>query len=259
MPRMNTNQLPQQRHLLKRLESEWTQLCNLHARFRTPCRWDLPGPAPTSLAEVLTRTGYRPNTRHPAHAAVTTTIALDHETVDAVLLQLLNAAKSDTLAARVVLQRMLPGLVTIARRKSYSFAHQIDLLDELVANAWGIILRYPTQRRPRKVLANLLCDTSFETFVRPQRLRRSSEVPRSHDMFDESTAEQSVDPLHELVEVLNDARNNGLAQSDIDFLCRLVTSGKPEVLAREMNVTARTVRNHREAILHRVRNAVAVA
>lgn len=105
----------------------------------------------------------------------------------------------------------------------------------------------------------MLCDTSFETFVRPQRLRRSSEVPRSHDMFDESTAEQSVDPLHELVEVLNDARNNGLAQSDIDFLCRLVTSGKPEVLAREMNVTARTVRNHREAILHRVRNAVAVA
>jgi FixJ family two-component response regulator len=78
-------------------------------------------------------------------------------------------------------------------------------------------------------------------------------------MFEDAAEEPAVDPLHELVDVLNEARANGLAQSDIDFLCRLVTSGKPDVLARQMNVTPRTVRNHREAILHRVRNAVAIA
>lgn len=255
---MDTNQLPHHRHLLKRLDSEWMHLCNRHARLGAECRWNLPGPAPTSLAEALARTGYRPDKRQQAAAAAATPFTpLNDESVDAALLQLLIAAKTDPLAARVVLQRMLPGLVTIARRKSYSLAHRIDVLDDLVANAWGIVLRYPVDRRPRRVLANLLCDTSFETFVRPQRLRSSSEVPRSHDMFEERPADQRQDPLHELVEVLIDARAAGLAESDIDFLCQLVTHGRPEVLAVQMNVTARTVRNRREAVLHRVRQTVA--
>jgi hypothetical protein len=254
---MDNNNLPQARHLLKRLENEWNQLCNRHARLGSSCQWNLPGTQPASLAEALARTGYRPDKRTAATQPALPPCPVDDESVDAALIQLLIAAKTDQLAARVILQRLLPGLVTIARRKSYSFAHRIDVLDDLVANAWGIILKYPVERRPRRVLANLLCDTSFETFVRPQRLRSSSEVPRSHDMFEDHIKEQHQDPLHELVEVLIEARTHGVAESDIDFLCRLVTHGRPEVMAVEMNVTARTVRNHREAILHRVRQAVA--
>ena len=125
----------------------------------------------------MARTGYRPDKRSAETLPALPPCAVDDESVDAALIQLLIAAKADQLAARVVLQRMLPGLVTIARRKSYSFAHRVDVLDDLIANAWGIILKYPVERRPRRVLANLLCDTSFETFVRPQRLRSSSEVP----------------------------------------------------------------------------------
>ena len=63
---MNNNNLPQARHLLKRLENEWTQLCSRHARLGSSCQWNLPGTQPASLAEALARTGYRPDKRSAA-------------------------------------------------------------------------------------------------------------------------------------------------------------------------------------------------
>ena len=255
---MTSTQLPHHRHLLKRLENEWMQLCVRHNSLHSTCRgWNLPGGAPSSLGEVLTRSGHRPDPRHgPAALAAT---PVDYESVDAVLLQLLIVAKTDQLAGRVVLQRMLPGLVAIARRKSYTLEHRIDLLDELVANAWSVISRYPTDRRPRKVMANLLLDTSFETFVRPTRLRSSTEVARPPDAFEDNAAEYSTEPIDELVEVLTDARDRGVTQADVDLLFRFVNNARPETVAAEMNVTARTVRNYRQAAIDRVRQVMVAA
>ena len=72
----------------------------------------------------------------------------------AFLLALMVAARDDALAARIVLQRILPALAGLARRGAGTWADRQDLLDELVANAWLRIRSYPVERRPHRVAAN---------------------------------------------------------------------------------------------------------
>jgi FixJ family two-component response regulator len=75
----------------------------------------------------------------------------------------------------------------------------------------------------------------------------------------ESASEQPVEALDELVGILNEARSQGVDQADIDLICQIVSMGRPEDVALLLNVTPRTVRNHRNAIVHRLRNVVAEA
>jgi DNA-binding CsgD family transcriptional regulator len=133
------------------------------------------------------------------------------------------------------------------------------VLDDLVANAWPIIRKYPTERRPRRIVANLVRDTAFETFVRPVRRRSSGEIATSHDRMIEPAAQPSTEALDELVALLLEARRRGIAQADIDLICQLVSLGRPEEVATARNVTPRTVRNHRDAVIHRLRNIIAEA
>ncbi len=243
------------RHLLRRLDGEWIQLCHRHARVGAVASWGVPG-EPLRLSDALILAGYRPNDEQRNLYADAPSAEIDDEAVDVAMIALLRAAKTDQLAARTVLQRILPGLAAIARRKGYNVMHQAELLDDLVANAWTVILRYPVERRPARVIANLLLDSSFETFVRPVRLKRSSEVPRSHDMFADAACAPAVDPLEEFVELMHEVQACGVSPADVSFLCRLISDGGVSEMARQQQVTERTIRNHRTAVVYRVRQAV---
>ena len=178
---------------------------------------------------------------------------------DEYLLLVVDLARTNPLAARIVLQRILPALSAVAGRHATNRHQRHAVLDDLVANAWPIIRKYPVQRRPRRIVANLVRDTSFETFVRPIRRRSSGEIPTSHDRMGEPAIEQSTEALDELVVLLHEARRKGIDQADIDLICQLVSMGRPEDVAKVLNVTPRTVRNHRNAIVHRLRSIVAEA
>lgn len=237
--------------ILGRLHDEWHHITIRSTELRAVRTWGLPGMPVASLDELLARCGYRP----APGSAPTAYRPAEHDD-EACLLRLVEVARTDALAARIVLQRILPALCAVAGRHSSNRAQRNAVLDDLVANAWPIIRNYPCERRPRFIVANLVRDTSFETFVRPVRRRSSGEIPTMHEHLDHSTAEPALDPLHELVAVLNEALAQGIDQADIDLLAQIVTLGRPEEVAVVLNVTARTVRNHRNAIVHRLRNIV---
>ncbi|HRE03463.1 MAG TPA: hypothetical protein PLV68_19355, partial [Ilumatobacteraceae bacterium] len=139
--------------------------------MRTLRSWQLPGGPIESTADLLARCGYRlaPSTDSaPTKDARSAAPTEDEDVIDpedVCLAALIGLAAHQPLAARVVLQRIVPPLLGLANRKGRSPSHRDQLFDDLVANAWMVILAYPAVRRPRRIAAGLVRDVSFQTFV----------------------------------------------------------------------------------------------
>jgi hypothetical protein len=239
------------------LGTEWRRITIRADDLRAARAWGLPGSEVASLDEVLQRCGYRPAPTSVHQARSNTQRDQSHH--DEYLILLLTIARDDRLAGRVVLQRILPALCALARRHSSTVHGQQDLIDDLVANSWASIRNYPVDRRTRRVVPNLVRDIGFQTIVRPARRRNAAELPPEHQHMIDTEYLSDTDPLQELVELLDEARRNGMSQQDIDFICQIVTFDQPDRVAAILEVTPRTVRNHRDAIVHRLRHIAAVA
>jgi hypothetical protein len=243
-----------------RLALEWRRLTVTRTELMRVRAWHLPGGEVQTLDDVLERSGYRPDPGSPAARALRRpATATSDEAVDAYLLRLLQLAKTEPLAARIVLQRILPALSGLARRHSAGRDQQLALLDDLVANAWSIIRAFPVERRTRRIAANLVRDIGFETLVRPRRRRQADETPTATDQLDRADV-RAVDPLIELSEVLRAAHHRGVvSDEDVQLIGELIRRGRADLVAADRGVTPRTVRNHRDAAVHRLRNFVSDA
>ena len=82
---------------------------------------------------------------------------------DAILVALVRQAHADPLAARVVLQALLPGLKALAGRLLLEASERDELWSSLLAHCWERIRSYPLERRPTRVAANVLLDTLKRT------------------------------------------------------------------------------------------------
>ena len=85
------------------------------------------------------------------------------EREDAVLRALLRRARTDPLAARLVLQRLLPGLKRRAGQMMICAGEREELWSLLLAAVWERICTYPIERLPRHVAANLLLSSVRRT------------------------------------------------------------------------------------------------
>jgi DNA-directed RNA polymerase specialized sigma24 family protein len=92
---------------------------------------------------------------------------------DETLAALLRQAQSDPLAARVVLQALLPGLKALARRILFEADERDEVWSALLAHCWEGIRRYPLERRPERIAANTLFDTLKKTTHELKRKRRA--------------------------------------------------------------------------------------
>jgi DNA-directed RNA polymerase specialized sigma24 family protein len=173
---------------------------------------------------------------------------------DRLLAELVRVALHDALAARVVLQRMIPGLInTAARRTSGRPAERQDMFYDLVANAWLVIRAYPIERRPAKIAVNVLRDAEYVTCVRPRRLRSAGEVPSG------VAAQPRVEPSGldgrpidrrpaaiELARVFSLGAASGVSRRDLAMLAAGSLEGWAAAeVATHFAVTTRTVRNRR--------------
>lgn len=127
--------------LVGQLNREWDRLLADPASADACARWRQREPALAGLGGL---------------AQIADRVAADP---DAVLLALLRCAKAGLpLAARTVLQLMLPKAVRIARSQT-----GVDGREEAVAAAvaalWQAVACYPVQRRPVRVAANLAMET----------------------------------------------------------------------------------------------------
>jgi hypothetical protein len=101
----------------------------------------------------------------------------NNDEADGHMAHVVGKAATDPTMARLALRRLMPGIVSIARRRARIEASSFpELLHELVGNAWILVCSYPIERRPRKIAANLTRDVEYITFVQPRRLRRIIET-----------------------------------------------------------------------------------
>ncbi len=211
-------------------------------RRRHPC---LAGFA--SLEELLDGCGWDPGV--PQHVADARLAALVGE-----------ASAGDSAAVRVVLERVLPGLVHRAARRARRDGRPFgELLGELVAVAWLVIAEYPLARRPVKIAANIIRDTEYRLFgyvpatVRSSRPAAPDTLPLSAAGPDGRPVDGPTPAAVEVLELLADAVRAGFPHADAVLLAELCVAGvSPSVLATRDGVTARAVRIRRRVALTRL-------
>lgn len=236
--------------MARRLSDEWRSMSHRPSVLRQVRMWGLDIEV-SSLDDLVAAAGLRPRGAEPGTETPEALAA-----ADALLARLVVIARDDDLAGRVVLQRLLPGLCSAARRWTADRpGGSADALDELVSAAWLVIRTFPVERRPGRLAAKLLRDAEHQAFVKATRRKWRTEAAAPSDLDRVAADSWRREPLEELLEVVELARP---ALSDHDLhLLGLLASGRtiPEVAAA-LQVSVRTVGYHREAMVYRVRNAV---
>jgi hypothetical protein len=180
------------------------------------------------------------------------------ESADGVLRALLHESREDDLAARIVLQRLMPGLLATVRRRARGSSTE-GLLEELVGAAWITIRCYDPGRRPSCLAAALLCSAEHRAFRAPERRRAADERVLDPSTLSSRSEPCSATACEELADLLADARLAGIDDADLDLLRRLVEVGSTVRLAAELGVTPRTIRNRRDRVTYRLRKLALAA
>lgn len=166
-----------------------------------------------------------------------------HES-DRVLVVLARRAPEDELAARTLLQALMPGIRWLARRyEALAAAAMEDSASAVVAFAYERIRTYPFERRPQRVAANVLLDTR-------QRLHRTIGRPRPHVisleslLFEPTEGEPSCDNLCTLLDDAVAREVIGGRDAALIALTRLHEHPVAD-LAAQLGCTAQTLRRRR--------------
>ena len=228
--------------LSSRLDREWDQLGRRRAVLDRVRSWGVTSEPFHSLDELLQLAGFK-----VAHSAAN----------DEVLRRIVVVAAVEPLAARIVLQRLLPGLLAIVRREQQR-DRAVDAFDQLAAEAWLAIVSYRADLRPTDVAAKLLNDARHRAFTTPRRKQeRSREDVVPPASLDLPRLPQPGSSFEELTIVLREARQCGLGDDDLavvrDYLAGPAATGA----AAEPSVSARTLRNRRRRSIERVRRLAA--
>ena len=244
------------RPLLARLDREWLAIAHRPAVLRRAHAWSLGVPF-RCLDDLVAATGA---TTHRSVVRLVATTRPEESgppapSGDEVLARLVAVARRDDVAARVVLQRLLPGIVSRARRwGGHREGGSVDAFDELLSAAWTVIREFPVERHSHHVAARMLREAEYRAFGRARRRLLVHELvePRLLDVAAEASADE---PLFELLEVI--AQADALPEADRRLLVLLAGGSTQAEVAQLFDVSERTVRNHRDAMVHRLRSLVA--
>lgn len=144
------------------LEREWQVIASKLAPRLRDWQKQEPGLAPFSSPQLLVRYLQRYDA--------------DLDAKDAALAALLRSSQTDPAAGRVVLQALLPGLKSLARRLIRDPHSRDEVWSTLMAAAWERIHGYPLVRRPQRIAANLLLDTRLSFRQERDRSRRHTDL-----------------------------------------------------------------------------------
>jgi hypothetical protein len=188
-------------------------------------------------------------------------LAVPQDVADVRLAVLVGEARAgDQAAARVVLERVMPGLVRAAAARAAGDEQLTftQALDDVIAAAWVRIATYPLERRPAKIAANIVADSRHRCFGYVGLTARRT-APAPPDRLPATSAALTGDPSEaghpgvRLLRLLTDAVAGGLPVADARLLADLAVCGStPEQLALRDGVTARTIRYRRRAAMRRL-------
>jgi DNA-directed RNA polymerase specialized sigma24 family protein len=221
------------------MRAEWQRLRRDPAALERAAGWGIVCGRVEDLDQVLAGVGFD--------------TAAERARDDAFRRLVLHAA-DDELAARIVVQRLLPGLIAAAVRR----LHLDDqALGELIGAAWIAIRTFSPERTPGNLAAALIADADYLAYRRSWRAVGSREVPiGEHGDLAGATDDADTDPPTELRDVLAEARRAGVPDEDLALLQQIAEAGTA-ALAAALQVTPRTVRNRRDRATSRLRAAIA--
>lgn len=234
--------------VIARLQSEWSLLCHRPSSMRRARGWDL-GVQFSSLPELVALAGREPSKHVPSVVGGPGGLP-DPE---ALLARLVRLAAGDELAMRVVLQRLMPGLVAAARRRVGAL--QGDGFDEILAAAFTVVRCDGGEQRPH-LAARLVRSAEYHAFVRPHRRRMVQVAVPTHVLERADVARPH--PFDELVDLLVAAHRH-LGERDLQLVRLIMSGATPPQMAEQMKVSIRTVTNHRHALVHRLRQVALAA
>lgn len=177
-------------NLFQQLDKDWQRVVAGGDGRRACLRWSRNDPA---LAHI----------QCPQELVDEIRTASDPARSDELLSAIVRLAPNDAMAARLVLQALIPGLRCIARRFS-SLAESDEVEATVVAHAWARIRTYPHDRRPRRVAANVVLDTRKDSLraLRPT-------APLAHPQANSDSEALRMEVEDDLVVLVNEAQHRG--------------------------------------------------
>jgi len=207
------------------LEREWNQLIVNPRALKELRNWNFDGQCFDEFDKLLRATGFG---------------CVDVAGSESLLRQLVSLAGRDHLAARVVLQRVLPGLVAAVRFRNRQMTSEIAL-SELIAAAWIVITTYDGRRNPGSVAAAIIDSSVYRAF-KVERNRRTTEPLDNVERVLAHSDSDALNELSELREVLSEAERLGMSKDDLRLVFSVATGTSTETLAKEIGITSRAVR-----------------
>jgi hypothetical protein len=226
---------------LAALDREWADLDRSAASANALERW---GEAERALAGL------------PTLAAVLAK-RTDPDAAPEVLAALARLAVADTLAARTLLQALVPGLVRMA---TTSCGDDPAALDELVSLAWERVRTYPSTR-PGSVAANVLWDVRKRYREHRAVETPASLVPELRGRHEAPSAEEVVLSGHGIRDELMAAHRSGvISDTALTLIVRTRLDEVPlEVVAAEQRSTPAYANCVRWRAERRLRPVLAIA
>ena len=231
---------------VRTLVQEWSALSITPTTLRRVNGWGLPGSRVANLDEVLIRAGFG--------------LEATDSGGDQYLFKLVIRAANDELATRMVLQRLLPPLISIAARRGKLARGGFDeAFTDTVAQAWIQIRTYPIKKRPIKIASNLVRDSEYFAFVRDSRLKQLA-VAWGDDAIDMiPTPETQINPEDEIVSLLAEASKWNLGKRSLSVLQQLADGKSFRSIASDAGVNVRTVHSWRSTAISELREQMQCA
>lgn len=182
----------------------------------------------------------------------------DPARADQILLALVARASRDGVAARTMLQALIPGLVNVAKRLGRGEVDE-ELEAQVLTEAIDRIRNYPLGRRPRAVAANI----TWDVFGRITRQRRATSrvIPFEHAAEVDPLIPPDLDPSEEVLALIGDALATGEFRDTDARLVAAIAVGHDTIRGRaeREGVTYEAMNERWRRARNRLRDAIAVA
>jgi hypothetical protein len=179
-----------------------------------------------------------------------------HGDGNAIMRRLVELAATDELAGRILMQRLLPGLISGSRKWGVPGTAN-DPIDVIIGAAWIAIRQFDLDKRSAYIAPALVADALWIGFRRGARRMQATEIPVPTSVLAGNPAPPvELEPIPALAGTMRAAARAGVKTADLDLLRSIIVAGSPSRAARNCQVSVRTIRNRRDVATAKVRIAL---